>query len=419
MVEDVNFSTAIPVNTFQNTDNIQNQLLPRIRNSSSWHPCNWLRTPVHRQFKQNQYFTSSPNFPPNNVSKSGNLPPGPRIVHLTSEDLQPVYCLRVRSDADINTTAFFDLLPEDEHPRWFDQELFTAVRSNCPPGLSSANKESFAVASARYERVFGSDHGFPQTWFDFGRDFLYVNCHGSVGTHELIKSELDRVQNFVIDFGIYHDAGRFLGVPGGQTSWEQGLALFLRDFSGARKIILNNGDECIDNQNIEYEFDDEEALEPLFEDPHRWIYQLAGNLRMQGNTKGADILEAYRHNRQVPLDMEKFEEIREFIKYPGTGPLSTLSVSWQRVATPEQLELYRLAHMLWADQLAERARHRYRIACGHSCSSTRHNRSSCTCCRPYAAAVHHGRACPCGYRAMGIVFEESTFGAGDFWPLRF
>mgnify|MGYP001249281717 CR=1 FL=1 len=99
--------------------------------------------------------------------------PGPRIVHVTSAPFQPVYCLRVRSDADINTMAFFDIMPEDQYPRVFDPEVFWGIRSHCPPpGLLGACRESFSVASKYYDRVFGTERGIAQTWFDFDRDFL-------------------------------------------------------------------------------------------------------------------------------------------------------------------------------------------------------------------------------------------------------
>ena len=74
--------------------------------------------------------------------------------------------------------------------------------------------------------------------------------------------------------------------------------LFLRDLSGLRNI-MNSGDDLDNECNTELHFGDEHALEPLFKDPHRWIYRLAGELRNQGNTRAADILEAYQHNRQV------------------------------------------------------------------------------------------------------------------------
>ncbi|KAK0118690.1 hypothetical protein ONS96_011777 [Cadophora gregata f. sp. sojae] len=292
--------------------------------------------------------------------------PGPRIVRLTSAHLKPVYCLRVRSDADINTTAFLDILPVDEKTVWYSQELFTGIRSNYPPpDILAVNKESFEVVSSRYERVFGTVYGIPQTWFDFDRDFLYVDWHSDL---EFVQSELRRVQNFVIDFGRYYDIGLVPGIPGGQSCWEESLALFLRDFLGARNVILNNGDVQDDYDELtKFEFGDAAALEPLFSRRHQWIESLAGQMRSQGITRGADILENYLHNRQVSLDMKKFEKFFRRFKLPGTFVLSTINISWKRVATPEQHELYRLVHRLWADELAKRSSGSRQIKCVHRC----------------------------------------------------
>jgi len=185
--------------------------------------------------------------------------------------------------------------------------------------------------------------------------------------------------------------------------------LFLRDLSGLRNI-MNSGDDLDNECNTELHFGDEHALEPLFKDPHRWIYRLAGELRNQGNTRAADILEAYQHNRQVSLDTEMFEKLRELVKRPGTEPLSPLSISWKRVATPEQLEVYRLVTELWVEELCERAKHNFQVPCGHLCPSSAQPSGECTCgSMTYATELEYGEKCPCGYRDMEIGFEETFF----------
>lgn len=339
--------------------------------------------------------------------------PGPRIVHLTYDLIQPIYCLRVRSDADINTMAFFDIMPEDQYPRVFDPEIFWGIRSHCPPpGLLGACRESFSVASKYYDRVFGTERGIAQTSFDFDRDFLYIDWHSNLGPHphNFVKSELARVQNIVINFGGFYEMGNFRDRPLLQPGWERSLAIFLRDFSGLRNIIMNNGDDIYNDCVTELQFGDEEALEPLFKDPHRWIYQLAGKLRNRGNTRAADILEAYRHNRQVSLDTKMFEKLREIVKRSGTGPLPPLSISWKRVATPEQLEVYRLVTELWIEEMCERANHNYRLPCGHLCPSSVQPSDHCTCgSMTYATTLEKGEQCPCGYRDMEAGFKETCF----------
>jgi hypothetical protein len=42
-----------------------------------------------------------------------------------------------------------------------------------------ACRESRAVASSAYTRVFGTDHAPARTWFDFDHDTLYLNMTAS------------------------------------------------------------------------------------------------------------------------------------------------------------------------------------------------------------------------------------------------
>lgn len=52
-------------------------------------------------------------------------------------------------------------------------------RNFSPPALLSVCKESYEVASKRYELAFASYHGVPRTWFDFSQDYLYLDWRDS------------------------------------------------------------------------------------------------------------------------------------------------------------------------------------------------------------------------------------------------
>lgn len=128
--------------------------------------------------------------------------PGPRIT-LKMAHLKQNRCPRVRSDANIDTNQFFDVIPQDTYGGGSHGGFYhRGFRSGCPsPALFYVCKDSFSVASKRYERVFGSIHKIPDTWFDFSRDSLYCDWGSLVFLLQYLDPlELERVQSLVLDW---------------------------------------------------------------------------------------------------------------------------------------------------------------------------------------------------------------------------
>jgi hypothetical protein len=118
--------------------------------------------------------------------------PDPRIVFLQPDLLSKYYCTRVWSDKAVDAyfsgpikriPTFFDFNVAKESSNVFmgvdygPKHQCKGLRSRCPPPtLLFACRESFEVASYHYKRAFGTEHAFPETWFDFERDTLYFGC---------------------------------------------------------------------------------------------------------------------------------------------------------------------------------------------------------------------------------------------------
>ena len=132
--------------------------------------------------------------------------PGPRIVFLEARILKRFYCRRVYDGGTVKHYGDFvrDLYVtfEDEphgtecgrvsegfEPRW---ALFGLGSQSSIP-LLYVCRESYEVASTYYERAFGSYNSFPQTWFDFKSDTLYLDFmrpDGGVFSPDFINDDI-------------------------------------------------------------------------------------------------------------------------------------------------------------------------------------------------------------------------------------
>jgi hypothetical protein len=121
--------------------------------------------------------------------------PDPRIVYVKKELLEQYYCTRVWSDKAIDETfdnarkapTFFDLhKDEDAFEKLMDQRdpgtdygpdcICEGLTSRCPPpNLLFVCRESYEVMTRHYQKAFGGCQSFPDTWFDFERDILYLD----------------------------------------------------------------------------------------------------------------------------------------------------------------------------------------------------------------------------------------------------
>ena len=122
--------------------------------------------------------------------------PGPRIVHLQRHLLRSYDTTRVWSDKSIEDVddegwpRFFDVRWEDsdaeemsdddrEERRFGPEDPPRGFRSQSPestaPALVFVCRESLEVAARFYTKAFGDDYAFPETWFDFEIDTLYLD----------------------------------------------------------------------------------------------------------------------------------------------------------------------------------------------------------------------------------------------------
>lgn len=125
--------------------------------------------------------------------------PGPRIVFLEPrvKSTKFRYCYRVRSDVHIDDNQFFfdgfmdgidegDLRVLKERNEIgpmegnFDDTFF---HSRCPPPvILEVCRESYRVATRFYRKAFGTSSGFPEIWFNYDVDTLFLDFgHGTLG----------------------------------------------------------------------------------------------------------------------------------------------------------------------------------------------------------------------------------------------
>lgn len=138
----------------------------------------------------------------------------PRIVSVEMRSLKPKREKEVSNKTADNTRGR-EAIPEASKdirrsdPPW----LFPGIKSNTPPpAILFACRESFAAATKFYERVFSTDHSFPETYFNFYQDTLYIRYDTfswySEGAESIIHSlvcfsidnhkELNRVENLAV-----------------------------------------------------------------------------------------------------------------------------------------------------------------------------------------------------------------------------
>jgi hypothetical protein len=76
------------------------------------------------------------------------------------------------------------------------------LRSRSPPlTLLFVCRECFEVASYHYNRAFGTEHAFPETWFEFERDTLYFgrgDQDPSLEPHDFLVDEAEKVQHLTL-----------------------------------------------------------------------------------------------------------------------------------------------------------------------------------------------------------------------------
>jgi len=99
--------------------------------------------------------------------------------------LKTYHSSRVWSDKAMNglgIASFFDGLKGNYEGRSVHndnnsgpRELFGFTSPCTPPALLSVCRESYCVATRYYKRSFGTASSFPETWFDFDLDTLYLD----------------------------------------------------------------------------------------------------------------------------------------------------------------------------------------------------------------------------------------------------
>jgi hypothetical protein len=108
--------------------------------------------------------------------------------------MESYFCTRVWSDKAIDETfsspkkipTFFDLHQDEDALREpiyrsdseedFGPDWRRGLKSRCqPPNLLFVCRESYEVMTRHYQKAFGGFSAFPETWFDFERDILYLD----------------------------------------------------------------------------------------------------------------------------------------------------------------------------------------------------------------------------------------------------
>lgn len=141
--------------------------------------------------------------------------PGPRIVFLRPRRLQWFQCTRVFSDRHTDT--------QPKSPSTFEREDFKCFsdsshhngeyidaggsprdrfgfRSESSISMLYVCRESYCVASKIYRRAFGTKHAFPQTWFSFELDTLYMHLEGRVSNLKEI-GDMENVRRMALRMG--------------------------------------------------------------------------------------------------------------------------------------------------------------------------------------------------------------------------
>ncbi|KAF4627906.1 hypothetical protein G7Y89_g10242 [Cudoniella acicularis] len=189
--------------------------------------------------------------------------PDARIALLEYKSLDHYTCYRVRSDrsvGDLNhwgIPSFFECLEIDQETHCDSINELVGFRSRCtPPAILFVCRESFEVASKFYSRAFGSLGSFPEVWFNFESDYLYLDWGESSGMsyspEDIPTEEAHKVRNLVL----FKDDPRL--ACQGFRSTEAWLAYVLLYFPNVETVIISrmNGTHT-----------SEESVELVFKDP--------------------------------------------------------------------------------------------------------------------------------------------------------
>ncbi|KAL3428299.1 hypothetical protein PVAG01_01808 [Phlyctema vagabunda] len=137
------------------------------------------------------------------------LLPSPRIVHIVERPLAGAW-LWSAPELDASEFDGDDELIEKYYR--YDDTVAWGFSSDCPtPEILFVCRETYNLFSRFYTQTFSKPSSFPQTYFDFARDFLYINIEtfnhhqGAEGTllrgiGGMNPSELSRVRNLALSF---------------------------------------------------------------------------------------------------------------------------------------------------------------------------------------------------------------------------
>jgi hypothetical protein len=185
--------------------------------------------------------------------------PGPRIVYLQRHVLRSYDTSRVWSDKSIEDfddqgrPTFFDMPWEgsSDEDMSYEEGLedywdfgrchlpFGFRSQSLPPSLIYVCQESLEVAERFYTKAFGDNFSFPQTWFDYEMDTLYLDW----GWHDVsgvpfVAADLGDVASEVKHLAIYNspDDSQSRGMEGP----EERLCRILLEFGSLETLTLVN-----------------------------------------------------------------------------------------------------------------------------------------------------------------------------------
>jgi len=138
--------------------------------------------------------------------------PGPRIVFLELNNTKKHYCSRVWSDKICDAVGNADFYDLDNHPDVEESgqcrigpNVCRGFRSQSDIPLMYACKESYNIGRKFYTKAFGTRGTFPDTWFNFETDILYLDYaykkqQSPKEDFDLceLSTDIERVQNLAL-----------------------------------------------------------------------------------------------------------------------------------------------------------------------------------------------------------------------------
>jgi hypothetical protein len=185
--------------------------------------------------------------------------PGPRIIYLRRRNLESYDCSRVWSDKPIiatssQSTAKDDFFHDVQEYNFENDDLIIYLKrpdlgpgkpcqgffSPCPaPDLLFVCKESFEVMEHFYARTFGSEAAFPETWFNFDLDSLYVDWGGvETGGISFRPEDFGGVAAKVKHLAVLHTGPNYIRR---RLTHEQWLSYILFEFCNLQTLTLVQG----------------------------------------------------------------------------------------------------------------------------------------------------------------------------------